>query len=56
MFCWDGRLFTVMMVHEKALEWNIPICLAAVDFTKAFDTANHLYLYLWEVLVEAFVP
>ena len=40
-FSVDDHLITMVLLMEKSNEFNIPVWLCAVDFTKAFDTVSH---------------
>jgi len=50
----EDHLLTVTLLIERSREFNFPIWLALVDFTKAFDTVEHAPL--WEVLKTQSVP
>ena len=48
------HLFTASMIIDKANEWNAEVWLAAVDYTKAFDSVEHSSI--WGALAEQNVP
>ena len=50
----EDHLLTVTLMIEKSKEFNVPLWIALVDFTKAFDTIEHAPL--WAVLREKGVP
>eukprot|EP00973_Karenia_brevis_P054778 7615112-Karenia_brevis.AAC.1 len=50
----DDHLFTLVLLCEIMNEYRLPLCLAAVDFQKAFDTVCHSGL--WAALREQGVP
>ena len=37
----EDHLFTITMLAEKCSEFNVPLWIAAIDFSKAFDSINH---------------
>ena len=53
-FSTDDHTFVVTQVVEKSLEYNLPIWLVLIDYTKAFDTVEHTML--WKVLADQGVP
>jgi hypothetical protein len=50
----EDHLLTVTLMIEKSREYNVPLWIALVDFTKAFDTIEHTPL--WRALQEQGVP
>jgi hypothetical protein len=50
----EDHLFTLTMLYEKSQEWGNAVWVAAIDFTKAFDTVEHTAL--WAALEEQGVP
>eukprot|EP00973_Karenia_brevis_P029573 4079035-Karenia_brevis.AAC.1 len=50
----DDHLFTLVLLCEVMNEYRLPLCLAAVDFQKAFDTVSHRGL--WAALREQGIP
>lgn len=53
-FCCDGHLLTIMKVWEKRNEFNLPLWVAAIDFSKAFDCVEHASI--WKALDGMGVP
>ena len=49
-FSCEDHLFTLVILCEKAAEWNIPVWAVAVDFKKAFDSVEHPGI--WKALRE----
>ena len=49
-FCCEDHLFAVTLLAEMALEWQVPLWIAVVDFKKAFDTVSHTAI--WASLLE----
>ena len=49
-FSTDDHTFVVTQVVEKSLEYNLPIWLVLIDYTKAFDTVE--LTMLWKVLAD----
>ena len=37
----DDHLFAIALVAQKCNEYNIPMCVALLDFKKAFDSISH---------------
>ena len=44
-FSCEDHLFTVTMLAEKCKEYNIPLWIAAIDFSKAFDSISHRSMF-----------
>ncbi len=44
-FCTIDHLHTINQIIEKGLEYQIEVHLAFIDFSKAFDSINHDYLF-----------
>ena len=42
------QIFNIRMTTEKAREFNIPLCMAFIDFKKTFDSFRHKAL--WEIM------
>ena len=53
-FSCEDHLFTITMVAEKCNEFNIPLWVAAIDFSKAFDSISHCSIF--QALREQGVP
>ena len=41
----EDHLFTMTIIAEKCTEFNIPLWVAAIDFSKAFDSINHSSIF-----------
>ena len=41
----EDHLFTMTIIAEKCAEFNIPLWVAAIDFSKAFDSINHRSIF-----------
>lgn len=41
----DDHLYTITILAEKASEFNIPLWVAAIDFSKAFDSISHRSIF-----------
>ena len=50
----DDHLLAMTIIWEQCNEFQLPVWIAAVDFTKAFDTVEHASL--WAALSEMGVP
>ena len=50
----EDHLYTLTILHEHAAEWQFNLWVAAIDFTKAFDSIDHDKL--WQALHEQQVP
>ena len=50
----EDHLYTFTMLHEQAVEWQLNLWVAAIDFKKAFDSIDHDKL--WDALAEQQVP
>lgn len=50
----EDHLFTMALLIEASVEFNVPLWACAVDFRKAFDTVSHGLL--WEALADQGVP
>ncbi|XP_024868629.1 uncharacterized protein LOC112452576, partial [Temnothorax curvispinosus] len=48
------QINTLRILIEQSQEWNSPLYLVFVDFTRAFDSLNHAFL--WKVLMDYGVP
>ena len=53
-FSTDDHLFTVSLLQAKAAEWRENVWVAAVDYSKAFDTVEHASL--WRALQKKGIP
>ena len=53
-FSVEDHLLTVHLLIEKCKEWNLPLWVTLVDFTKAFDSVKHEAL--WKVLRDQGLP
>lgn len=51
--CIDS-VFSLSQIIEKHREYNIPTCIAFIDYEKAFDTVKRDKL--WEILIERGIP
>ena len=50
----DEHLLTFNLLQERCKEWGQQLWVAAVDFTKAFDSIKQDYL--WQALLDQKVP
>ena len=50
----EDHLFTITLLAEKSREFNVPLWIAAIDFSKAFDSISHRSIF--EALREHNVP
>jgi hypothetical protein len=50
----EDHLFSIVLLAEKASEFQLPIWVAAIDFQKAFDTVDHRGI--WSALSKMGVP
>ena len=53
-FSCEDHLFTMTMIADKCKEFNIPLWVAAIDFSKAFDSIHHGSIF--KALKEQGVP
>lgn len=53
-FSCDDHLLTMVMVLERCNEFQLPLWAAAIDFQKAFDTAEHGSI--WAAMEQMGVP
>ena len=53
-FSCDDHLFTITMLAEKSNEFRMPLWVAAIDFSKAFDSISHRSIF--KALQEQGVP
>ena len=44
-FSCEDHLFTITILAEKSNEFNIPLWVAAIDFSKAFDSISHCSIF-----------
>ena len=44
-FSCEDHLFTITLLAEKSNEFNLPLWVAAIDFTKAFDSISHRSIF-----------
>ena len=51
--CTD-QLFSLRVIMERALEYNLPLCINFIDFKAAFDSVNRDYI--WSALEHYGLP